>query len=166
MTTIPGADHHQLVCRSQGDSPSSIHGGVIVEEKEQLEALDYTIDHPRDNWFLHAEAVAKEARKRLGAVRRIAHMLDDRAKMMANKAFVRTKIEYGNLIYWGAAEDYLEKLDDRVQSSAVSSTMLADSSAFFIPSLESRRQEAAAVGLTCKLLDGQGRGVLSEVQPV
>ena len=42
--------------------------------------------------------------------------------------------------------------------------MLADSSAFFIPSLESRRQ-AAAVGLS-KLLDGQGRGALSEVQPV
>ena len=136
-------------------------GGVIVEEKEQLEALGFTID-PRGNWSLHAKAVAKEARKRLGAIRRIAHMLDDRAKMMAYKAFVRSKIEYGNLIYWGAAEGYLEKLD-RVQSSAVS--MLADSSAFFIPSLESRRQ-AAAVGLTCKLLDGQGRGALSEVQPV
>ena len=81
-------------------------------------------------------------------------MLDDRAKMMAYKAFVRSKIEYGNLIYWGAAEGYLEK-PDRVQSSAVS--MLEDSSAFFIPSLESRRQ-ATAVGLTCKLLGGQGRG--------
>ncbi|CAM9353205.1 unnamed protein product, partial [Heterosigma akashiwo] len=103
-------------------------GGVIVEEKEQLEALGFTID-PRGNWSLHAEAVAKEAQKRLGAIRRIAHMLDDRAKMMAYKAFVRSKIEYGNLIYWGAAEGYLEKLD-RVQSSAV--LMLADSSAFSI----------------------------------
>jgi len=60
------------------------------------------------NWSLHAKAVAKEARKRLGAIRRIAHMLDDRAKMMAYKAFVRSKIGYGNLIYWGAAEGYLE----------------------------------------------------------
>jgi len=73
-------------------------GGVIVEEKEHVEALGFTID-PRGNWSLHAEAVAKEARKRLGAIRRIAHMLDDRAKMMAYKAFVRSKIEYGNLIY-------------------------------------------------------------------
>ena len=71
-------------------------GGVIVEEKEQLEALGFTID-PRGNWSLHAKAVAKEARKRLGAIRRIAHMLDDRAKMMVYKAFVRSKIEYGNL---------------------------------------------------------------------
>jgi len=104
-------------------------------------------------WSLHAKAAAKEARKSLGAIRRIAHMLDDHAKMMADKAFVRTKIEYGNLIYWGAAEGYLEKLD-RVQSSAVS--MLEDSSAFFIPSLESRRQ-AAAVGLTTSLM-AKGRG--------
>ncbi len=41
-----------------------------------------------------------------------------------------------------------------------------DSSVFFIPSLESRRQ-AAAVGLTSwKLPDGQVRGAPSEAQPV
>ena len=80
---------------------------MVVEEEEKLEALGFSID-PRGNWSLHAEAVAKEARKRLGAIRRITHMLDDRAKMMAYKAFVRSKIEYGNLIYWGVAEGYLE----------------------------------------------------------
>ena len=65
-------------------------GGVVVEEKEQLEALDFTID-PRVNWSLHAKAEAKEVRKRLGAIRRIAHMLDDRAKMMAYKALNKIK---------------------------------------------------------------------------
>ena len=48
-------------------------GRVVVEEKEQLEALGFTIDTQRD-WSLHAEAVAKEARKRLGAIKRIAHI--------------------------------------------------------------------------------------------
>ena len=62
------------------------------------------------------------------------------------------------------AEGYLEKLD-RVQSSAVS--MLKDSSAFFISSLSLKsRSQPAASGLTCKLLDGQEQGALSEVQPV
>jgi len=44
-----------------------------------------------------------------------------------------------------------------------------DFSAFFIPLLESSRKQAAAVvGLTCckLLVDGQGPGALSEVQPV
>ena len=57
-------------------------GGVIVEEKEQLEALGFTIDS-RANWSLHAEAVAKEAQKRLGATpRELPTLLDDHAKMM------------------------------------------------------------------------------------
>jgi len=70
-------------------------------KKKKLEALGFTIDR-RGNWSLHAEAVAKEARrKRLGgAIKRIAHMLDDRAKKMAYKAFGRSKTtEYGNLIF-------------------------------------------------------------------
>ena len=47
--------------------------------------LGFTID-PRFNWSLHAKVVDKEARERLGAIRRIAHMVDDCAKkMMAYK---------------------------------------------------------------------------------
>ena len=77
-----------MVADTKVTRPPLSMGGVVVEEKEQLEALGFTID-PRGKWSLLAEAVAKEARKRLGAIRRIAHMLDDRAKMMAYKAFVR-----------------------------------------------------------------------------
>jgi len=36
-------------------------------------------------------------------------MLDDRAKMMAYKAFVRSKIGYGNLTYLGVAEGWLSR---------------------------------------------------------
>ena len=83
-------------------------------------------------------------------------MLNDLAKMMAYKAFVQSKIEYGNLIYWGAAKAYLEKLD-RVQSSAVS--MLEGSSAFFIPSLESigGRPRQLASPASCLMAKGGGR---------
>ena len=52
---------------------------MVVQEKEKLEAVGFTIDL-RGNWLLDAKAVAKEARKRLNAIRRIAHMLDDCAK--------------------------------------------------------------------------------------
>ena len=38
-------------------------------------------------------------------------MLDDKSIMRAYKAFVRSKIEYGSLAYWGAAESHLKKLD-------------------------------------------------------
>ena len=38
--------------------------------------------------------------------------------MRAHKAFVRSKIEYGSLAYWGAAESHLKKLDI-IQENAV-----------------------------------------------
>jgi len=77
-------------------------GGFTVEEKEQLKALGFIID-PKGNWSLHVQQTAADARKRLGAIRRVAHLLDNQGIIMAYKAFVRSKIEYGNLVYRGAA---------------------------------------------------------------
>ena len=77
----------------------------------------------------------------------------------AYKAFVRSRLEYGNLVYWSAADTHLKKLD-RVQRS-FSKTLEKPS---WIPTLEERRK-AAAVGLTCKLLDNKGRGQLQSLKP-
>ncbi|CAM9793155.1 unnamed protein product, partial [Heterosigma akashiwo] len=82
-----------------------------------MEIIGLTID-PRGNWSQHIQAIASDARKHLGAIRRMSHMLDDNSIMRAYKAFVRSKIEYGSLAYWGAAESHLKKLD-RTQESAV-----------------------------------------------
>jgi len=81
-------------------------------------ALGFIID-PKGNWSLHIQQTAADARKRLGAIRRVAHLLDNQGIMMAYKAFVRSKIEYGNLVYWGAANTNLGMLD-KVQQSAIS----------------------------------------------
>ena len=93
-------------------------GGFTVEEKEQLKALGFIID-PKGNWSLHVQQTAADARRRLGAIRRVAHLLDNQGIMMAYKAFVRSKIEYGNLVYWGAANTNLGMLD-KVQQGAIS----------------------------------------------
>ena len=91
-------------------------------------------------------------------------MLDDKSIMRAYKTFVRSKIEYGSLAYcWGAAERHLKKLD-RIQESAVALLRNPDPS-LLPPSLESRREQAA-IGFTCKLLDGQGHGMARNFTPV
>eukprot|EP00639_Heterosigma_akashiwo_P029693 CAMPEP_0194664484 /NCGR_PEP_ID=MMETSP0295-20121207/1494_1 /TAXON_ID=39354 /ORGANISM="Heterosigma akashiwo, Strain CCMP2393" /LENGTH=82 /DNA_ID=CAMNT_0039546245 /DNA_START=764 /DNA_END=1009 /DNA_ORIENTATION=+ len=65
--------------------------GVVVLEKKKVEAQGFAIDS-QGSWSLHAEPVAKEAWGRLGAISRIAHMLDDdNTKMTACQAFVRPK---------------------------------------------------------------------------
>jgi hypothetical protein len=136
-------------------------GGFTVEEKEQLKALGFVVDS-KGNWSQHVQAVAGEARKRLGAIRRVAHLLDNQSIMMAYKAFVRSKIEYGNLVYWGASNTNLGKLD-KVQQSAIS--LLDDPEPSLLPCPLERRREAAAVGLLVKVLDGEGRGQVNELRP-
>ena len=69
-------------------------GRITVKEKKNMEIFGLTID-PRGNWSQHIQAIASDARKRLGAIRRMSHhMLDDKSIMRACKAFVRSKIEY------------------------------------------------------------------------
>ena len=114
-------------------------GGFTVEEEEQLKALGFII-HPKGNRSLHVQQTAADARKRLGAIRRVAHLLDIQGIMMAYKAFVRSRIEYGNLIYWGAANTNLGMLD-KVQQSAIS--LLDDPELSLLPCpLERRRARA------------------------
>ena len=50
---------------------------IAVKEKKEMEILGLTIDANRGNWSRHIQAIASDARKRLGAIRRMSHMLDD-----------------------------------------------------------------------------------------
>ena len=132
-------------------------GGFTVEEKEQLKALGFIID-PKGNWSLHVQqTAAADARKRLGAIRRVAYLLDNQGIMMAYKSFVRSKIEYGNLVYWRAANTNLGMLD-KVQQSAIS--LLDDPEpSLLLPCPLERRREAADVGLSrskCLMVKGAG----------
>ena len=140
-------------------NPPMKMGESIVEEGEDLKVLGFVFDR-KCNWSKHCEAIAKQARQRLGAIKRIQNYLDDQGIVTAYKAFVRSKLEYGNLVYWGAAESNLKKLDS-IQDSTKS--MLRNKN-HFLPDLEDRRK-AAALGLTCKLMDGNGRGQLQKLKP-
>ena len=65
-------------------------GRIAAKEKKKIEILVLTID-PRGNWSQHVQAIASDARRRLGAIRRTSHMLDDKSIMRAYKAFYALK---------------------------------------------------------------------------
>ena len=67
-------------------------------------------------------------------------------------SFVRSVCEYGNVIFMGASVTHLQKLDS-VQQAAERMCQVT------FPLLSSHRK-ASAIGLLCKLLDGQCRGLL------
>ena len=87
--------------------------GIPITERKTLKILGYTFDSI-GLWSAHIEQTVKEAHQRLGAIN---HYLKDDGTCIAYKAFVHSKLEYGNLIYWSAAEAHLAKLD-RVQQLA------------------------------------------------
>ena len=131
--------------------------GTKVKE-EVIKVLGLKVDN-KGTWEKHINNAASEARMRMGALKRIQHYFNDKGLTTAYKAFVRSRLEYGNLVYWRSADTHLKKLD-RVQRS-FSKTLENPS---WIPTLEERRK-AAAVGLTCKLLDNKGRGQLQSLKP-
>ena len=84
--------------------------------------------------------------------------LDDKNMKTMYLMFIRSILEYGSILYMGAAKSHLDKLD-RVQTAA---EKLGN---FKVESLQSRR-EAAAMSMGLKLLDGKGRGQLQLHAPV
>lgn len=65
----------------------------------------------------HVRQVAKDAAWKLGCIRRIAHLLDDRGVVSLYKAQVRSLMEYAHLVWSSCPPSYLSLLD-RVQNRA------------------------------------------------
>jgi hypothetical protein len=130
--------------------------GLEVEQVDELKLVGFTLDS-RLTWKPMIDLLAKKARCRLAALRRLRFVLDDNNMKTMYIMFVRSVMEYGNVVYMGAAQTHLEKLD-RLQRSA---ERIGN---FKIESLESRR-EAAAIRLALKLMDGRGRGRLQDYAP-
>ena len=132
--------------------------GTSVVESDSLKFLGYILDS-KGLWSAHIDYVVAQSRKRVGALRQICDYLSPVDLCTAYKAFVRLQLEYGHLLYWGAAESHLARLD-RVQLQA--QRLFSE---IPLPTLESRRV-AAAVGLTCRLLSGSVSSPLLSLTPV
>jgi hypothetical protein len=128
-------------------------GGFPVKQVKQLKLVGYLFDQ-KMTFGPMVSKLAKKARSRVGALRRIRHLLSVGNLKLMYTMFVRSTMEYGSVTFMGAAITHLEKLD-RVQDSAVRCC------GFEVESLQSRR-EAAAAALALKLLDG---GAHVKLQP-
>ena len=127
-----------------------------MEQVEELKLCGFTFD-VKMRWGPMIDVLAKKARSRLAALRRLRFVLDDNNMKTMYIMFVRSVMEYGNVVYMGAADSHLDKLD-RIQRSA------EKIGKFTVEPLKCRR-EAAAISLALKLLDGRGRGRLQDHTP-
>ena len=98
--------------------------------------------------------LAKKARTRVDAIRRMSRSLDSKNMLTMYSAFVRPILEYGSTLFMGAKPTHLSKLD-RVQAT------MERIGGFKAEPLAARR-EAALTALTLKQLDGDCRELLRE----
>jgi hypothetical protein len=131
-------------------------GGKPIKQVDQLKLVGYLFDS-KMTWGPMVDMLAKKARAKLGAIRRLCPFLDSQNIKLMYTTFIRSGMEYGSMLYMGAAETHLQKLD-RIQLSAQAM------GGFEVESLGARR-EAACVKFACKLLAGKGRGSLADYAP-
>ena len=133
-----------------------VFDGALVKRKKEVKLVGYTFDETM-SWSGMIGAIAKKARMRMGMLRKLRYVLDDRNMELMYTSFIRPIMEYGCVQFMGAKEVHLMKLD-AVQKTA------EKIGNFKVESLQSRR-EATAVAFTLKLLDGAARGVLKKHIP-
>ena len=121
-------------------------GGSRVEFENELKIVGVMYDH-KLNWSKMAAEMASRGRKALGFLRRLGDLISPRDLETIYKYFVRSRMEFGNASYIGAAPTNLAPLDAVQQRAEKLSGIKMQSLSF--------RREAACFGLICKILDGE-----------
>jgi len=127
------------ICRLELD-------GKRIAFEQELLIVGFLFDS-KLSWEPMVKRACSKGRSALGAIRRLQGLFGPSDLAILFKSFVRSVMEYGLLVYFGATEGNLAKLD-AIQSSA---ERLCETK--FRPL--SDRRDAAAFGLICKLLDGE-----------
>ena len=135
------------------DYPPLFLNNCLITEVSLLKILSFLFDSSF-TWEPHIDMIVSKAKLWLA---QLYPYLDFPGLSIMYKSFIRSCLEYGHLFYFSAARSHLEHLN-ALQCRAAG--ICYDT----FPSLESR-QYAAAVGLTCRLLDGKGRGSLQSFCP-
>lgn len=156
----PSKTHSMVVSRKSKVNTFKPDGIVFMEKPiepvDQMKLVGFVFD-PKMTMEPMINHVARKARVKLGAIGRLQQHLDSKNLEIMFKSFVRSSLEYGNLVYMSAGSSYKERLD-HVQHAAEKMCQ------FKIESLESRRH-ASLIGFVFKLLDGGGRGMLNDFIP-
>ena len=92
-------------------------GGIEVQEATSLKLLGVTFDYGL-HFGDHLRQVSVRATQRLGYLRKASRFLDKPARLKVYKGFVRPLLEYAPLVWMGAANHHLNRLD-RVQRKAL-----------------------------------------------
>ena len=97
------------------DPTGIVMGGRDVKQVKETKLVGSTFD-AKVTWGAMIGALAKNARARVDAIRRMARSLDSENMLTMYSAFVKPILEYGSTLFMGATPTHLSKLG-RVQTT-------------------------------------------------
>ena len=129
------------------EHPPLFLNDIQIPETNSVKVLGFTFDSSF-TWQKHIDNVLKRGRQRLGQLYRCRSLFDHQDISLLYKSWIRPMLEYGCILYSGAALSHLNRLD----------------------SFQSRIEHmcdflSSILGFTCRLLDGEGRGNLQSFCP-
>ena len=98
--------------------PPVAFNGLNVADVDTLKLLGVTFDRHL-HYGQHLRTTALRAARRIGFLRKAFKVLDHKGRTAASKGFVRSMLEYCPLVWSGAADGHLRRLD-KVQKRALS----------------------------------------------
>ena len=98
--------------------PPVAFNGLNVADVDTIKLLGVTFDRHL-HYGQHLRATALRAARRIGFLRKACKVLDHKGRTAAYKGFVRPMLEYCPLVWSGAADSHLRRLD-KVQKRALS----------------------------------------------
>ena len=131
-------------------------GGFEVEHMDSVKATGFVFDS-KLTMSSHIDLIARKARQRVAALRNLKPYLNQSNMQTMYECFIRSILEHESVLYMGAAESHLNKLD-AIQHAA------ERVGGFHSQPLRARR-EAAAICLALKLLDQQCKSGLNRFAP-
>ena len=130
--------------------------GIQIPDVSSVKVLGFVFDSSL-TWQKHIDQVLSRGKQRLSQLYRCRSLFGCEGTATLYKTWIRPTLEYGSILYSGAALSHLNRLE-RLQARVENMCGLA------FPSLTTRRN-ASILGLTCRLLAGEGRGSLQSFCP-
>ena len=133
------------------DLPPLFLNGVHIIPEDTIKTLGFVFDSAM-TWKSQIVPKYKSHMSQIYRSRQFFWML-----MVYHLCIKLSSIEYGHLLYYGAANSHLRRLDSlQCHAEGICSTTF---------SLLSSRCQAAAFRLICKLHDGEGQGIFQSFCP-
>ena len=112
MDFAPLKTKHLLISlkRDIMDHPPLFLNNCQIAEESSLKILGFMFDSSF-TWGPHVDMIVLRAKQRMSQLCCLSSFLDPTGLSVMYKSFIRSCLEYGYLLYFGAAKSHLERLD-------------------------------------------------------